>query len=146
MPAILLTLCDSEMTTARPCHEDGEFLQDPLVLLTLCEEDHVHNWMPFEDCLTFDWSYYHYMTLQSSAANIAEGLNLWSATSIKYSSLDGTLWKSVKEMYVTIDAIQTGALPFKTYSISYSGPKPSTPPHWMEQTYKLNAHNVLAVA
>ncbi|KAI9444386.1 hypothetical protein BJY52DRAFT_1206719 [Lactarius psammicola] len=48
-------------------------------------------------------------------------------------------------MYATIDTIQTGSLPFKAYSFSYTGPKPSTPPRWMEQTYELNARNIFCL-
>ena len=63
--------------TARPCHEDGVFLSELPVLVTQTEDNHdLHDWTPFEDRLAFDWAYYHYVTLQSSAANIAEGLNL----------------------------------------------------------------------
>ncbi|KAF8269032.1 hypothetical protein EI94DRAFT_1771396 [Lactarius quietus] len=104
-----------------------------------------HDWKPFEDCLAFDLAYYHYVTLQSSASGIAEGLNLWSATSFKHGSSTGAPWKSVKDMYKTIDAIQMGSLPFHIYHFHYTRLKLSTPPHWMEQVYKLNACNVLDV-
>jgi hypothetical protein len=101
--------------------------------------------MPFEDRLAFDWAHYHYVSLQSSAAEIAEGLNLWSATAFKHGSLTGAPWKTAKDMYKTIDTVQTGSLPFKTHRFFYEGPKPSTPPRWMEQAYELNARDVLAV-
>ncbi|KAI9449318.1 hypothetical protein BJY52DRAFT_1206403 [Lactarius psammicola] len=134
------------MTTAWPCHEDSEFLQDPTALPTQSKVDRLdHDWSPFEDRLTFDWAHYHYVTLQSSAPDIAKGLNLWSVTSIKHGSIDGAPWKNAKEMYAIIDTIQTGSLPFKAYSFSYTRPKPSTPSHWMEQTYKLNACDVLSI-
>jgi hypothetical protein len=97
------------------------------------------------NCLAFDWVHYHYVSLQSSATKIAEGLNLWSATASKHSSLTGAPWKTAKDMYKMIDAIQIGSLPFKTHRLFYKGPKPSTPPHWMEEAYKLDARNVLAV-
>ncbi|KAI9449194.1 hypothetical protein BJY52DRAFT_1206414 [Lactarius psammicola] len=97
--------------------EDGEFLQHPTALPTQSEVDQLdHDWSPFEDRLAFDWAHYHYVILQSSAPDIAEGLNLWSATSIKHGSIDGAPWKNAKEMYATIDTIQTGSLPFKAYS------------------------------
>jgi hypothetical protein len=85
------------------------------------------------------------VTLQSSASAIAEGLNLWWATSIKHSSTAGTPWKSTKETYLTIDSIQTGSLPFKTFNFYYTRPKPPMPPPWMEWAYELNACDVLAV-
>jgi hypothetical protein len=85
------------------------------------------------------------VSLQSLATEIAEGLNLWSATAFKHSTSTGAPWKTAKDMYETIDAIQIGSLPFKTHHLFYKGPKLSTPLHWMEEAYKLDAHNVLAV-
>ncbi|KAF8261700.1 hypothetical protein EI94DRAFT_1469313, partial [Lactarius quietus] len=102
-------------------------------------------WSPFEDHLAFDWAHHHYVTLQSSAAKIAEGLDLWSAVAIKHSSTVGTPWRNAKEMYATIDSIQAGSLPFQTFTFHYTGLKPSMPPRWMEQGYELNTCNVLEV-
>ena len=137
-------------TTARPCAEDGAFLQAPpdsTSPLTAPSQDgqHAHDWSPFEDHLAFDWASYHYMKLQLSAASIVEGLNLWSATAIKHGSSAGAPWRTANEMYATIDAIRTGSLPFKSFKFRYTGPKPPTPPHWMEQTYELNTRDILSV-
>lgn len=109
------------------------------------DDSYVHNWAPFDDRLSFDWAYYHYVTLQSSAAKIAEGLDLWSAMCIKHGSAAGAPWRNAKEMYATIDTIEVGSLPFKSFEFRYTGPKPSQPPHWMEQVYELNARNILDV-
>ena len=141
-------LC-SYRTTARPCDEDGTFLQAPQDLTPPLsppsQDQDLHDWSPFEDRIAFKWAYYHYVTAQSSASNIAEGLDLWSATAIKYGSSTGAPWKNAKDMYATIDSIQTGSLPFKTFKFHYTGPKPSTPPSWMELTYELNTRDVLGV-
>ena len=134
------------MTTARPCHADGTFLHEPPVRPTPGENDQpVHDWTPFEDRLAFDWAYYHYVTLESSAAKISEGLDLWSATSFKHGSSTGAPWKTAKDMYATIDAVQAGSLPFKTHHFYYKGPKLLTPPSWMEEPYDLDARDALAV-
>ncbi|KAN0140688.1 hypothetical protein V8E53_001515 [Lactarius tabidus] len=128
---------------AQPCQEDGTFLQELPVTPTPGEDDQpVHDWTPFEDRLAFDWVNYHYMSLQSSAAEITQGLNLWSAMAFKYGSSTGTPWKTAKDMYEPIDAIQTGSLPFKTHRLFYEGLKPSTPPHWMEEAYELDAYQL----
>jgi hypothetical protein len=124
----------SNTTTARLCQEDGTFLQELSVPSVSSENDQpIHDWTPFKDRLAYDWAHYHYISLQSSAAEIAEGLNLWSATAFKHGSSTGAPWKTVKDMYETIDAIQTGSLPFKTHHLFYKGPKLSTPPCWMEE-------------
>ena len=135
----------SNTTIAQPCQADGTFIWPPVPPTPGETDQPVHDWTPFEDRLAFDWAYYHYVTLQSSAAEIAEGLNLWSATSFKHGSSTGAPWKTAKDMYEMIDAVQTGSLPFKTYRFSYTGPKPSTPPSWMEEVYELDARDVLAV-
>ncbi|KAI9430281.1 hypothetical protein H4582DRAFT_2113894 [Lactarius indigo] len=109
------------------------------------DNQHVQDWTPFEDHLAFDWAYYHYVNLQSLAAEIAEGLNLWSATSIRHGATVGAPWRNAKEMYVTIDSIKIGSLPFKAFTFQYTGPKPTVPPHWMEEVYELNTCNVLDV-
>ncbi|KAI9429814.1 hypothetical protein H4582DRAFT_1791653, partial [Lactarius indigo] len=109
------------------------------------DNQHVQDWTPFEDRLAFDWAYYHYVNLQSSAAEIAEGLNLWSATSIKHGATVGAPWRNAKEMYATIDSIKIGSLPFKAFVFQYTGPKPTVPPRWMEEVYELNTRDVLDV-
>ncbi|KAH9045906.1 hypothetical protein EDB83DRAFT_2507473 [Lactarius deliciosus] len=106
---------------------------------------HIQDWTPFKDRLAFDWAYYHYVNLQSSAAEIAEGLNLWSATSFKHGSTVGAPWRSAKEMYATIDTIKIGSLPFQTFTLQYTGPKPLVPPCWMEEVYELNTRDILEV-
>jgi hypothetical protein len=134
------------MTTAWLCQEDGTFLQElPVPPAPSKNNQPIHDWTPFEDRLAYDWAHYHYVSLQSLAAKIAEGLNLWSAMAFKHGSSTGAPWKTAKDMYKTIDAIQTGSLPFKTHCLFYKGLKPSTPPHWMEEVYKLDARDVLAI-
>ena len=151
MRALHFSFFGSYRTTARPCDEDGTFLQapwgstPPLPAPPSQDNQHLHDWSPFEDRLAFDWAYQHYVKVQSSAAEIAQGLDFWSAISIKHGSTTGAPWRNAKEMYETIDSIEIGSLPFKTFAFQYTGPKPSTPPSWMEQEYELNTHNVVEV-
>jgi hypothetical protein len=106
-------------------------------------------WAPFQDRLAFDWARYHYVRLQSSADDIQVGLDLWRAAVIKHASdhdsLEGVPWDNAEQLYATIDSIYAGEIGWKTLKFSYSGPKPSTPPHWMEQTYDLNLRDVLGL-
>lgn len=48
-------------------------------------------------------------------------------------------------MYETIDSIQSGGAPWKTYKFRYTGPKPLPLPRWMEETYELNVRDILIV-
>ena len=95
-------------------------------------------WAPFEDRVAFDFAQYHYVELQCSKGEITKGLDLLCAMGIKYGSRDGSPWKTAKELYATIDSIQTSSAPWKSYKFWYNGPKPSMPPRWMEEEYELN--------
>lgn len=44
-------------------------------------------------------------------------------------------------MYETIDQIQSGPVPFRSYHFKYNGPMPPTPPKWMTETYELFARD-----
>ena len=44
-------------------------------------------------------------------------------------------------MYETIDQIQAGLAPFRSYWLKYNGPMLPTPPKWMMQEYELYAHD-----
>ena len=142
---------NSILHVARPCAADGSFLNkpipDPTPLPPYTTSD--NPWAPFPDRLAFDWARYHYVQLQSSAHDIHEGLDLWRATVIKHESEHGQCdevpWGSADELYATIDSITTGGVAWKTCAFQYTGPKPPTPPQWMEKTYKLNLRNVLTV-
>jgi len=132
----------------RPCTADGSFLP------TLIPEPITDNpmdtssenlWAPFEDRVVFDFAQYHYVKLQSSEGEITKGLDLLCAMGIKYGSRNGSPWKSAKELYATIDSIQTGSAPWKTYKFRYTGPKPPTPPRWMDEEYELNLRDILKV-
>jgi hypothetical protein len=106
-------------------------------------------WALFQDRLEFDWARYHYVRLQSSADEIREGLDLWRAAIIKHASdhdaLDSVPWDNAEQLYKTIDSIDTGEIGWKTLKFSYTGPKPLTPPLWMEQSYDLNVRDVLGL-
>ncbi|KAH9980440.1 hypothetical protein BJV74DRAFT_879340 [Russula compacta] len=104
-------------------------------------------WAPFPDRLAFDWAQYHYVHLQSSVDEILEGLDIWHPTVIKHESkcreTDHVPWKNAQDLYETLDSVKAGDVNWTTFKFCYSGPKPHTPPRWMEETYDLNAQDVL---
>jgi hypothetical protein len=59
--------------------------------------------------------------------------------------LDGVPWDNTEQLYESIDSIDAGEIGWKTLKFSYTGPKPSTPPQWMEQTYDLNVRDALGL-
>lgn len=103
-------------------------------------------WAPFEDRLAFDWAQYHYVKLQSSADGIHKGLDLWLAAIIKNKSHGNIPWTSAHDLYNTIDSIQAGNAPWKTYKFGYTGPRPDgVAPQWMKDEYELNTRDLLVV-
>ncbi|KAJ7204092.1 hypothetical protein GGX14DRAFT_369056 [Mycena pura] len=98
-------------------------------------------WAPFNDRVEFDFTQFHFVEAQSSASDINKALELWAASVLKYG---GTApWKNARDLYATIDAIQLGDVPWKTFKMRYAGPlPPGTPPKWMTQTYDLCARDV----
>ena len=73
-----------------------------------------------------------------------KGLDVWAASVLQYGGL--VPWSSAADVCKTIDAIQDGDAPWKTYSFCYQGPLPPTPPQWMTHTYELcvcDTHQVL---
>lgn len=52
-------------------------------------------------------------------------------------NVEGVPWKNATDMYQTIDEVQHGHAPFKTYYFEYQGPRPADPPSWMTQKYEL---------
>ncbi len=149
----LLTFQKSWLATllAQLCAENGSFFEGPIPKLTPAkplDETLDNPWAPFEDRLSFDWAQYHYVKLQSSERDINEGLDLWLASIIKNNSDSNSSvpWNSAEELYDTIDSIQAGDTPWKTYKFTYNSPKPDgVVPQWMEQEYELNTCDVLAV-
>ncbi|KAI9436783.1 hypothetical protein BJY52DRAFT_1130347 [Lactarius psammicola] len=138
--------------SAQPCSSDGMFLRDPVPQPPTSGsfESCGNPWLPFGDRLEYEWAYYHYVQLQSSAKDIQRGLDLWRATVMRYwadhDSCDGVPWKSATEMYGTIDSISVGGVGWTTYQLSYSGPRPTgTLPRWMQETYELNVRNILSI-
>ena len=137
---------------ARPCTADGSL---PKLIPTPTMPDQSPNtssdnpWAPVQDRLAFDWAHYHYVCLQSSESDILEGLDLWHVTVIKHQSqhepLDGIPWNNINEFHAMINSVAVGGVGWKSYKFCYTGPKPAAPPQWMEETYDLNARDVLAV-
>jgi hypothetical protein len=94
--------------------------------------------------------HYHYVKLNSSAASIQQGLDLWRATVSMYrtdsDSCDDAPWRNARDLYDTIDSITVGRVGWTTHWLSYDGPLPSgMVPHWMKCKYELNVWDVLSI-
>ena len=97
-------------------------------------------WDPFPSRIAFDFSYFHFVEQQTSKAGINKALDLWAASILEY-GVD-TPWSNTQELYATIDTIQHGEAPWKTFKLYYNGPLPEgIPPHWMMDTFELCTHD-----
>ncbi|KAJ7884750.1 hypothetical protein B0H14DRAFT_3128302 [Mycena olivaceomarginata] len=133
---------------ALPCDVNGEYLPPfsippPLPQPPANGQDPAA-WAPFGSREEFDFANFHFVKLQSSAADINTALDLWAASVMRYG---GTVpWRNSDELYATIDEIQSGHMPWKTYQMRYTGPLPAgTPPKWMTQIYEVCTRDLRAV-
>jgi hypothetical protein len=93
-------------------------------------------WHPFNSRIEFDFAWYHFEEQESSARQLYTALELWAASVLEHGGT--TPWRTPKDLHDTIDEIQLGISPWKSYSVRYQGPLPAgTPPKWMTQTYEL---------
>ncbi|KAF8999699.1 hypothetical protein BDQ17DRAFT_1391507 [Cyathus striatus] len=116
-----------------------------------------NSWGPFRDRVSFSFANYHFTKLQSLESEINEALDNWAAqvlhpsdhpdTRANIQEQYGPPWQNAEDLYVTIDSIQHGSCPWKSYDIHYGGPKPdANVPSWMTATYQLctcDAHDLL---
>ncbi|KAJ7429538.1 hypothetical protein B0H11DRAFT_2405483 [Mycena galericulata] len=125
-----------------PCSSDGEYLA-PFTPPPPPPEHGLNPeaWKPFQSRVEFDFADFHFSVAQSSASNINTALDLWAASVM---GLGGSVpWQNAQDLYATIDEIQAGDAPWKTYHIRYAGPLPAgTPPKWMTQDYELCTRNL----
>lgn len=130
-----------------PCDKDGQDLPPFAKPTPLPPRDAKEGkpWHPFNSRLAFDWAHFNFVEVQTSEQQVNRGLDLWLAATIAAGGNAGVPWTSAAELYQTIDAIQEGDAPWKTIKIKYDGPKPPTPPKWMEETYELCVRNVLVL-
>jgi hypothetical protein len=81
-----------------------------------------------------------------SASNIDQLLNLWAASLLPHQ--DQPPFRDHNDLYKTIDAIPLGDVPWKSFSMSYTGELPNNHevPTWMESEFDVwyrNPHTVV---
>ena len=87
------------LALASICDKDGNPIEPfikapPLEPLDAIPENPFH---PFHDRLKFEWADYHFSQLQSSQAEIGQGLDLWLAEML-HSGRDNLPWKTAKDL------------------------------------------------
>ncbi|KAJ3994076.1 hypothetical protein F5050DRAFT_1576335 [Lentinula boryana] len=95
-------------------------------------------WSPFGNRVEFDFAYLHFVRLQSSEAEINLALDMWKAQVLAAGGdPDSVPWQRTRHVYDTIDAIDDINVRWTTLDIEYHGPRPPTPPAWMNQKYRV---------
>lgn len=125
---------------AKPCDRNGNYLP-PFTPPPQAGNNPLPDcWTPYESRAEFDFSYYHFVQAQSSAAQIDKALDIWTAIVMKHG--EEAPWSNAASLYQNIDAIEHGDLPWTTFKIQYQGPRPpGIPPKWMTETYELCARD-----
>ena len=120
-----------KFSSARPCNKHGNFLDDDEAPPPLEPYDPT-DWTPFTSRYQFETAEFLFQRAKMSAGNIDELLELWAAPSGEAPFIDHV------HLYNTIDAIPVGGVPWQSFSVSYTGPRPETDvPPWMEETYEV---------
>ncbi|KAJ7470114.1 hypothetical protein B0H11DRAFT_1730665 [Mycena galericulata] len=140
-PKLTVFISENISDSGLPCDRNGNYLAPgtPPLPLSHLNEQPPGSWTPFESRTEFDFAHYHFVELQSSASQINKALDLWAAQVMQYGA--DSPWRTAKDLYDTIDAIQHGDTPWKVYKIRYTGPRPPLPPKWMTETYELCARD-----
>jgi hypothetical protein len=98
---------------------------------------------PFPNRPAFELAHWHFAVMQTSARNTTKSLDLIRAWIIYSGGDEGVLdWETQSDMLKTIDLIQEGNIPWKSYFLKYEGPLPENPPSWMLETYELITRDV----
>ncbi|KAF8149984.1 hypothetical protein B0H34DRAFT_785236 [Crassisporium funariophilum] len=119
--------------TGKPCDANGRTLPPHAPPAPVVEDE--PSWEPFEDRTAFEFAHYHFVEVQSSVEKIHRALDIWAASVLPFGKT--VPWKTADELYATIDDIQQGECPWKTYELRYSGALPDDPPSWMTETFEL---------
>jgi hypothetical protein len=99
---------------------------------------------PFNNRHDFDWVIHYVKDLAASKHQINQGLDLWLSSTLHPDYAGPPVpWRNTKKMYQTVDAIQQGTVPWKTYEIKYNGPVDVNSPKWKLETYTLCYRDVV---
>ena len=127
--------------TGTPCNSDGYDLE-PDVPPQDRAGDSQENWSPFTSQVQFETADFLFRKAEMSQADVDTLMRLWAAT-----TSDGCApFQNHQEMLTTIDDIDLGRIPWKSFSARYSGDiPPGNPPDWMLHEYKVFFRDPLSV-
>ncbi|KAK7029506.1 hypothetical protein VNI00_014539 [Paramarasmius palmivorus] len=124
-----------EVLTARRCDSSGNFLPPDAPVPDPPSQAHANDWTPWHDGLEFRTANLLYRRMQASAGEIDELMEIITAMTAESVDTD-PLFADVKDLYSTIDACSNGAVPWRSFSVKYDGPRtPGKVEPWMDKEY-----------
>ena len=131
---------------ARPCTANGAFLKEPIPNPEPVQPPDAtpkNPWLPFligwhPTGLNIIMCGFSHQKMKFTKV-LTFGMLLSSNTNLNMNKLAMYLGgRNAQDLYDTLDSIKAGAASWKTFKFHYTGPKPHTPPQWIEETYELN--------
>ncbi|KAK7684223.1 hypothetical protein QCA50_012547 [Cerrena zonata] len=125
----------------QPCNQNGAFISMDASPPPRTSKS-PHDWTPYENRLEFETAEFLFQDAQLSEAKIKRLLGVWASTLLLASNGDvnnsAPPFASAKEMYEVIDATPLGDAPWKSFTASYTGPRPNTDvPSWMTMKHEV---------
>lgn len=120
----------------KPCHQDGTFLP-PGTPPTPPPPKSMDDWTPFVSRAGFEVAEILYTTAELSNSVIDNLLSIWNATLVPHN--DSAPITDHHDLHTTIDAIELGHIPWKSYTAQYNGLRPENgpTPEWMTANYEV---------
>ncbi|KAF5368711.1 hypothetical protein D9615_010296 [Tricholomella constricta] len=131
-----------------PCDKDGYDLPHDAPPPTINSDDANNNFEPFNSRAEFELADFLYRREQMSGKKIDELMDIWAA--FQHSDeLDDSRppFANSKDLYDTIDAIETGDVAWQSFSVQYDGELPEglTPPTWKTSKFEVWFRDPLTV-
>ncbi|KAH9923725.1 uncharacterized protein BXZ73DRAFT_91410 [Epithele typhae] len=125
----------------RPCDERGDFLDN----YAPPPAPHVRfDTAPFADRPSLDFADTIYNKMQGSVADINDILTAIHARDILLGHDDADpIFESHTHLVTTIDAITVGGVPYKSFSIRWTGPVDNNSPQWKRESYTIHYQDII---
>ncbi|KAF8811058.1 hypothetical protein BYT27DRAFT_7278824 [Phlegmacium glaucopus] len=128
--------------TGLPCDAMGNFL-DPGTPPMPRDDPTPDDWTPFDDESQFCVADFLFRKEEMSAGNIDILMDIWALSMAKHDDLGP--FSSYQHMYSTIDSINDGNAPWKSFMVSYGGELNENSPSWMLDEYEVWYRDPLVV-
>ena len=101
------------------------------------------DWLPYRNRIEFETANLLFREASLSRNKINRLLELWAASLLDATNSESgdPPFSSVAEMFKIIDATPLGDSPWRSFTVSYNGPRPEgEAPSWMSQKYEVWFH------